>query len=202
MAVGRIVIVVAVMMIVCALSLRMAAGDGAATQPSTRPDVPAVLNFTMNSLGGTPVDLGQYKGKVVLIVNTASKCGNTPQYAPLEAMNEKYKDQGLAILGFPCNQFGGQEPGTAEEISTFCTTKYNVKFDMFAKIEVNGDGACPLYKILTATKTAPQPAGPITWNFEKFLISRQGEIVARFLPKTQPNSPEVIKAIEAELAKS
>jgi glutathione peroxidase len=196
------VIALAVMVVVCGLSMRMAAGDGASTQPSTRPDVPAVLNFTMTSLAGQPVDLGQYKGKVVLIVNTASFCGNTPQYAPLEAVNEKYKDQGLAIIGFPCNQFGSQEPGTAEEISTFCTTKYNVKFDMFAKIEVNGDGACPLYKLLTGTDTDPKNAGPITWNFEKFLISRKGEIVARWVPKTQPDSPAVIKAIEAELAKS
>ena len=202
MTVGRLVIALAVMIVVCGLSLRMAAGDGAATQPSTRPAVPAVLNFTMQSLAGQDVDLGQYKGKVVLIVNTASFCGNTPQYAPLEALHEKYKDKGLAVLGFPCNQFGAQEPGTAKDISTFCTTEYHITFDMFAKIEVNGDGACPLYKYLTGKETDPKNPGPITWNFEKFLISRQGQIVTRWIPKTQPDAPEVVKAIEAELAKS
>ena len=174
---------------------------GAATDTggaATRPAVPPVLSFTMQSLAGKDVNLADYRGKVLLIINVASKCGNTPQYAPLEAMHEKYSPQGLAILGFPCNQFGGQEPGTAIEISTFCTQNYGVKFDMFAKIEVNGDGATPLYKLLTA---APPKPGPITWNFEKFLISRDGQIVNRWTPKTQPDSPEVVKAIEAELAK-
>jgi glutathione peroxidase len=193
-------IVLAAVVLAFGLSMAMAAGDGPSTRPSTRPDVPAVLNFTMESLGGSDVDLGQYKGKVVLIVNTASFCGNTPQYAPLEALHEKYKDKGLAVLGFPCNQFGAQEPGTAKEISTFCTNEYHITFDMFAKIEVNGAHATPLYNLLTAAPVGPK--GPISWNFEKFLISRKGEIVNRWAPKTQPDSAPVVKAIEDELAKS
>jgi glutathione peroxidase len=164
-------------------------------------DVPPVLNFTMDSLDGKPVDLSKYKGKVVMIVNTASKCGNTPQYAKLEALHEKYADQGLAILGFPANEFKQQEPGTNEEIAAFCKKNYGVKFDMFSKIVVKGEGQAPLYKFLTSKDTNPKFPGDITWNFEKFLIGKDGSIVARFKPKTQPDSEEVVKAIEAELAK-
>jgi glutathione peroxidase len=142
---------------------------------------------------------------VILFVNTASKCGNTPQYAPLEALHEKYGPQGLAVLGFPSNDFRAQEPGTDEEISTFCTQNYGVKFDMFSKIDVKGPTAAPLYQLLTTTvpvqKTSALQTGDITWNFDKFLVARDGTIVARFTPKTQPDSPEVIKAIETELAK-
>ncbi|HEV2968922.1 MAG TPA: glutathione peroxidase [Pirellulales bacterium] len=162
---------------------------------------PTALSFTMNSLDGKHVDLSQYHGKVVMIVNVASKCGLTPQYKPLEALHEKYEKDGLAILGFPCNQFAGQEPGTAEEISKFCTTKYNISFPMFAKIEVNGDGACPLYKYLKSLDVKPKGKGDVSWNFEKFIIGRDGGVVARFEPRTKPDSPEVVSVIEAELAK-
>ena len=160
------------------------------------------INFKMKSLDGKEVDLPQkYKGKVLLVVNVASKCGLTPQYTELESLHEKYATKGLCVLGFPCNQFGQQEPGTANEIRQFCTTKYGVKFDMFEKIEVNGDGACALYKHLTALPTLPKGTGAITWNFEKFLVGRDGKVVARFAPRTKPTDPELIKAIEAELAK-
>jgi glutathione peroxidase len=163
--------------------------------------VPDALNFTMSSLAGKPVDLSRYQGKVVLIVNVASKCGLTPQYAQLQSLYEKHEKDGLAILGFPCNQFRGQEPGTAEEIQKFCTVNYGVTFDLFAKVEVNGDGACPLYKYLTAQDVKPVGSGKIGWNFEKFLIDRNGHLVARFDPKTKPDDPKVVAAIEAELTK-
>ena len=162
---------------------------------------PKALSFTMKSLDGKDVDLSKYQGKVVMIVNVASKCGLTPQYEQLEALHEKYAKEGLAILGFPCNQFLSQEPGTAEEIKQFCQSKYGVAFDMFAKIEVNGDGACDLYKYLTALDTKPVGAGKISWNFEKFVLNRKGEVVARFAPRTKPDDPAVVKVIEEELAK-
>jgi glutathione peroxidase len=159
------------------------------------------LGFTVKSLDGKDVDLGKYQGKVVLIVNVASRCGLTPQYEQLEALHDKYSKDGLAILGFPCNQFLSQEPGTADEIKEFCRVNYGVSFDMFAKVEVNGDVACELYKNLTAHDTKPVGPGKISWNFEKFIIGRSGEIVARFSPRTKPDDPEVLKVIEAELAK-
>lgn len=162
--------------------------------------VPAVLNFKMNSLAGKPVDLSQYQGKVVLMVNVASECGLTPQYEELQALHKKYAGQGLSVLGFPANEFGKQEPGTDGEIASFCKQNYGVEFDMFSKVVVKGEGQCDLYKLLTGKETSPFP-GPVTWNFEKFLIGRNGEIVARFAPRTKPDAPEVIKAIEAELAK-
>jgi glutathione peroxidase len=159
-----------------------------------------VLNFKMKSLEGKEVDLRQYKGKVVLIVNVASQCGLTPQYEGLQALHDKYASQGLAILGFPCNQFGAQEPGTAQEIRQFCTQNYGVKFDMFDKIEVNGPNAAPLYKLLTSLETKPKGAGPVSWNFEKFLIGRDGRVIARFAPRVAPDAPELIQAIESALA--
>jgi glutathione peroxidase len=154
----------------------------------------------MNSLDGKEVDLSKYEGKVVLVVNVASKCGLTPQYEQLQALHDKFAEQGLAVIGFPCNQFGAQEPGTPDEIREFCSSNYHVSFDLFAKIDVNGDGACPLYKYLTALDTRPTEKGKISWNFEKFIINRHGEVVARFAPRTKPNDPEVLKVIEAELA--
>jgi glutathione peroxidase len=163
--------------------------------------MPKTLSFTMKSLDGKDVALSKYQGSVVMMVNVASKCGLTPQYEQLQALHEKHGKEGLVILGFPCNQFREQEPGTAEEIKQFCTTKYGVTFPMFAKIEVNGDGACDLYKHLTALDTKPVGAGKISWNFEKFIVGRNGEVVARFAPKTKPDAPEVLKVIEAELAK-
>lgn len=163
--------------------------------------VPPALDFKMKTLAGKEIHLGKYHGKVMLVVNVASRCGLTPQYEPLQKLHEKYADQGLAVLGFPCNQFRAQEPGTAAEIRQFCRKNYGVTFDMFAKIDVNGDGACPLYKHLTSSETKPKGPGKISWNFEKFLIARNGQVVARFAPKTRPDDPELVKRIEAELAK-
>lgn len=163
---------------------------------------PAALNFKMKAIDGKDVDLAKkYAGKVVLVVNVASKCGLTPQYEELEALHEKFADKGLAVVGVPCNQFAGQEPGTNEEIAEFCKSTYNVKFDLLSKVDVNGDAACPLYKHLTSLKTRPAGPGEITWNFEKFVIGKNGEVVARFAPRTAPDAPEVLKVIEDELAK-
>ena len=159
----------------------------------------SIYDFTLNSIDGQPVPLANYKGKVVLLVNVASKCGNTPQYEGLEAMYRKYKDQGLVILGFPANNFGGQEPGTNQEIKQFCTRTYDVTFPMFAKISVKGADKAPLYQYLT--DPASSTGGDITWNFEKFLVDRSGKIVARFAPKTKPETPEVVSAVEATLNK-
>jgi glutathione peroxidase len=164
-------------------------------------DAPAALSFKMKSLDGKDVDLSKYQGKVVLIVNVASRCGNTKQYKPLEAMHEKLGEKGLAVLGFPCNQFGGQEPGTEEEIAEFCSTTYGVKFPMFSKIDVNGEKQAPLYKYLTSVETKPVGPGKISWNFEKFVLNKKGVVVARFAPGLSPDSAEVMKVIEAELAK-
>jgi glutathione peroxidase len=159
------------------------------------------LSYKMKSITGQEVDLSQYKGQVVLLVNVASKCGLTPQYENMESLYEKHKDKGLVVLGFPCNQFGKQEPGSDREIAEFCSETYKVKFPVFSKVEVNGEGAAPLYKYLTALDTKPQGKGKISWNFEKFVVGRKGEVVARFAPNVEPDSPEVLKAIEAELAK-
>lgn len=161
---------------------------------------PAVLDFEMESLSGEPVQLAGYHGDVILIVNTASKCGHTPQYEPLQALHEQYGEQGLSVLGFPANNFGAQEPGTDEQIAAFCRENYGVGFDMFSKVSVKGDDQCDLYAFLTSEETNPGFAGPIRWNFEKFLIGRNGEVIARFAPKTQPDSEEVVAAIEAALA--
>ncbi len=162
---------------------------------------PVALNFKMKSLAGKELSLSQYQDKVVLIVNVASECGLTPQYEQLQALHKKYSEKGLAILGFPCNQFGGQEPGSALEIEKFCKTNYGVEFDMFSKVEVNGDQACDLYKYLTKLDTKPKGAGKVSWNFEKFLLDRQGQVVARFQPRTKPNDPQLIKLIEGLLEK-
>jgi glutathione peroxidase len=153
----------------------------------------SVHEFTLNSIEGKPAPLSAYQGKVVLIVNVASRCGFTPQYAGLEALYEKYIDRGFVILGFPANNFGGQEPGTNEEIKTFCSSKYNVTFPMYSKISVKGDDKAPLYQFLTAT------GGEIQWNFTKFLVDKNGKVVARFEPKVTPESPEVAEAIEKAL---
>jgi glutathione peroxidase len=163
--------------------------------------VPPVLKFKMKRLDGKPGDLSNYKGKVVMMVNVASQCGNTPQYKQLETLHEKYGEKGLAVLGFPANEFGAQEPGSDEEIADFCKSKYDVKFDMFSKVVVKGEDLCPLYKYLTSKETDPKFSGDIKWNFEKFLIGRNGDIVARFAPGTKPDAEEVVKAIETELAK-
>jgi glutathione peroxidase len=152
-------------------------------------------------LDGKDIDLSTYRGKVVLIVNVASKCGLTPQYEQLQALHEKHGEEGLAILGFPCNQFLSQEPGTADEIEEFCRVNYGVTFDMFAKVEVNGAGASSLFKCLTAQDTKPVGPGKISWNFEKFVVGRNGDVIARFSPRTKPDDPDLISVIEAELVK-
>ncbi len=179
------------------LALLLAGGSMAMADEKT----PAALNFKMKSLTGKEVDLAKYEGKVLLVVNVASACGYTPQYRPMQALHEKHSGQGLAVLGVPCNQFGKQEPGTEQQIQEFCDTKYGVKFDMLAKVDVNGPEACGLYKHLTAADTKPAGPGKIKWNFEKFVIGRNGEVVARFPSGTEPDAPEVTKVIEAELAK-
>ena len=161
-----------------------------------------VLSYKVKDINGKDVDLSKYKGKVLLIVNVASKCGLTPQYEQLEALHDKYAAKGLAILGFPANNFGAQEPGTNDEIKTFCTSKYNVKFDMFSKISVKDADIAPLYKDLTSEAKNGPFAGDIKWNFTKFLVGRDGKVVKRVEPKTKPDDPDVIKAIEAELAKA
>jgi glutathione peroxidase len=164
-------------------------------------DKAAALNFTVKSLDGKEVDLSKYQGKVLMVVNVASKCGLTPQYNELQALHKKYAEQGLAILGFPCNQFGKQEPGSATEIRDFCTKNYGVSFDMFEKIDVNGDDANSFYKHLTSLDLKPAGSGKISWNFEKFLIDREGNVVARFSPRTSPDDAEVVAAIEKALGK-
>jgi len=158
----------------------------------------SIYDLTVKDINNKDVKLSDYKGKVLLIVNVASKCGFTPQYTALESTYEKYKDKGFVTLGFPCNQFGGQEPGSNAEIAEFCTSKFGVKFPMFDKIEVNGSNRHPLYTALSGD-TSPFP-GKIGWNFTKFLIGKDGSIVKRFDSKVTPDSPEVITAIEAALA--
>ncbi len=158
----------------------------------------SVYDIKVKDIDGKDTSLNAYKGKVLLVVNVASKCGLTPQYKTLEAAQQKYKDKGFTVLGFPCNQFLGQEPGTNEEIKQFCSSKYNVTFPLFDKIDVNGAKRHPLYVAL-AGKDSPFP-GDIKWNFGKFLIGRDGKILKRFEPKITPDSKDVTEAIEAALA--
>ena len=161
----------------------------------------SIYDFTVRSIDGQQVSLKSYSGKVVLLVNVASKCGFTPQYAGLEAVYEKYKDRGLVIVGIPANNFAQQEPGTNEEIKKFCSNKYNVTFPMMSKVSVLGDDETPLYQFLTSKSANPQIGGDIKWNFTKFLFDRNGNPVARFEPAVKPDSPEVTAAIEATLGK-
>jgi glutathione peroxidase len=160
----------------------------------------SVLDFKMKDIDGNDVKLKKYKGNVLLVVNTASKCGYTPQYEGLESIYAKYKDQGFYVLGFPANNFGGQEPGTDSEIKEFCSLKYKVTFPMFSKISVKGDDQDPLYKFLTSKESDPDFSGDITWNFNKFLIDRKGKVVARFSSKDTPQSDAVTQAIEKYMA--
>jgi glutathione peroxidase len=163
--------------------------------------VPAVLNFKMKGLDNKDVDLSQYQGKVVLLVNVASQCGYTPQYKGLETLHEKYAREGLVIVGVPSNDFGQQEPGSNEEIASFCQKNYGVQFKMLSKVDVVGENQVPLYKYLTSKETNARFSGPIQWNFTKFLIGRDGEILGRFEPDVKPESPKMIEAIKAALAK-
>ena len=158
----------------------------------------SVYDFKLKDIEGKEVDLSEYKGKVLLVVNVASKCGATPQYEQLEALHEKYSEKGLIVVGVPCNQFGGQEPGTEKEIKQFCTDKYKVSFPMFSKVEVNGKKQDPLYEFL---KAHSESKADVKWNFEKFVIGKDGKVAGRFLTKTKPDADEVVSVIEAELKK-
>jgi len=160
---------------------------------------PSVYDFTLNDIDGKPVALNQFKGKVLLLVNTASFCGNTPQYADMEAMYERYRAKGLEILAFPANNFGKQEPGTNEEIKSFCYTKYSLTFPLFSKISVKGGDKHPLYQYLTEASPFP---GEVEWNFQKYLVDRSGRVVARYHHRTKPLSDDVVRDVERELAKN
>ncbi len=189
--------------VVAGAALMLAAAPRAASAAGPKPAAPArsPLAFTVKNIDGKSVPLSRYKGKVVLIVNTASLCGNTPQYASLENLYQKYRARGLRILAFPANNFGSQEPGTNGEIKTFCSAKYRTTFDLFSKISVKGDDQAPLYRFLTAKETNPKFGGDIEWNFAKFLVGRNGQVLARFPAGKDPLSADVVAALEAELAK-
>ena len=158
-----------------------------------------IHDIALKTLDGEDGSLGAYSGKALLAVNVASKCGLTPQYSGLERLQERFGDRGFSVVGFPCNQFGGQEPGSAEEIQTFCSTTYGVSFPLFEKLDVNGENRHALYAELTEKADADGQAGDVQWNFEKFLISPEGEVLARFRPRTEPEDEAVVKAIEAAL---
>jgi glutathione peroxidase len=162
----------------------------------------SLYDIPVNTLAGQPSSLGDLAGKTLLVVNVASKCGLTPQYTGLEHLQERFADQGFSVVGFPCNQFGGQEPGSAEEIAEFCSTTYGVSFPMFEKIEVNGEGRHPVYTELTAVPDAEGQAGDIQWNFEKFLIGPDGSVLGRYRPLVDPEAPELVAAIESSLSAS
>jgi glutathione peroxidase len=159
-----------------------------------------IHEFRMKSIDGEETSLGDWTGKVLLVVNVASQCGLTPHYKGLQELQDEYGGDGFAVLGFPCNQFGGQEPGSEAEVKTFCETRYGVTFPMFAKIEVNGAGRAPLYAWLTAEETQPDGPGDVKWNFAKFLVGKDGRVRARFDPRVEPTSPEIRNAIGEALA--
>ena len=161
----------------------------------------SVHEFTMKSIDGKPVNLSSYKGKVLLLVNVASKCGYTPQYTALQALHEKYKDRGLLVVGIPANNFGGQEPGSDEEIKTFCSRNYNVSFPMMSKVSVKGDDETPLYQYLTDPSANPATAGDVKWNFTKFLVGKDGKVIGRFESKVKPDAPELTTAIDRALGR-
>jgi len=161
-----------------------------------------IYDFTLNSIDGQPTPFSNFKGKIVLLVNVASRCGYTPQYAALESIYEKFKSRGFVIVGIPANNFGGQEPGSNEEIKTFCTAKYHVTFPMMAKVSVKGSDITPLYQFLTDKTLHPDTGGEIGWNFTKFLVGADGKVLARFDSKVEPDSAEVTSAIEKALAGS
>ena len=179
-----------------------AVGSAAAPVNTAYPaaKVAPALNFTVKDIQGNPVRLSRYEGSVIMVVNVASKCGNTPQYKSLEALYEKYKDKGLVILGFPANEFGAQEPGTDKEIKEFCELTYKVAFPMFSKVVVKGEGIAPFYKFLTDKTTNPKFGGPIEWNFAKFILGRNGEVISRIKAGTDPATPAVVAEIEKALA--
>jgi len=160
----------------------------------------SMYDIPLRTLDGDQATLHEHKGKVLLIVNVASRCGLTPQYAGLEQLHRREAGRGFTVLGFPCNQFRGQEPGSAEEIGSFCSTTYGVTFPLYEKIDVNGDGRHPLYELLTATPDAAGEAGPVLWNFEKFLVSRDGAVLNRFRPTTTPEDPALLDALATALS--
>ena len=162
----------------------------------------SLYDTPLHTIDGRETTFGEHAGQAVLVVNVASRCGLTPQYATLEALQDKYADQGFTVVGFPCNQFGGQEPGSAEQIQEFCSTTYGVSFPLYAKGDVNGPDRQPIYQVLCQTPYADGTGGDIRWNFEKFLVGPDGSVVARFRPKTLTDDPEVVAAIEAVLPKS
>lgn len=161
--------------------------------------MPTLHDFSARTISGEEQSLDAYAGKAVLVVNVASKCGLTPQYAGLQKLYETYRDRGLEVIGFPCNQFAGQEPGTDAEVQEFCTTRYGVTFPLYSKIDVNGAGRHPLYAWLTSAETAPEAAGDVKWNFGKFLVGRDGAVLGRFAPPTAPDDPALVAAIEEAL---
>jgi len=169
--------------------------EPAAAQPAAG----EALNFKVKDIDGKDVDLNAYKGKVVMIINVASKCGYTPQYKGLEALYEKYKDKGFVILGFPANNFKSQEPGTNAEIKEFCTSKFAVTFPLFSKISVKGDDQAPLYKYLTALDVKPKGKGDVSWNFEKFLVDKDGKVIGRYKSAVTPEDKDLLATIEAAL---
>jgi glutathione peroxidase len=173
----------------------------APTPVSVTKELDPMWNAAIKTLKGQPTTLSAYKGKALMLVNVASQCGNTPQYATLEALQKKYEPKGFTVIGFPCNQFGGQEPGNPEEIQTFCATNYGITFPIMEKIEVNGDKRHEIYKALTPIADAQGKAGDIQWNFEKFVVSADGTKITRFSPRTKPDDPTVIAAVEASLPK-
>jgi glutathione peroxidase len=188
--------------IACALAVAaLAVGLAANAKPGKAKPVSPLLNRTVKNIDGKNVSLDKFQGRVLLIVNTASLCGNTPQYAGLEQIYKKYHDKGFDILAFPANNFGSQEPGTDGAIKEFCTGKYDVTFPLFSKISVKGADQAPLYRFLTDKQTNPRFGGDIEWNFAKFLVNRNGEVVNRFPAGHKPTEPDVIAAIEAELAR-
>jgi len=195
----RIILILLVVVFVGGIVAAYVLGFIGNASPSEPPKEKSIYDFTMKDIDGKEVKLDSYKGKVLLIVNTASKCGYTPQYEGLEKIYDKYKEQGFEVLGFPANNFMGQEPGTEEEIKEFCTLKYDVSFPMFSKISVKGADQHPLYTFLTNPKTNPNSSGEITWNFNKFLIDRNGNIVVRFGTKETPESENITQAIEKYL---
>jgi len=183
----------------CSSSLALMKDNKSGANESVKMAEKSVLEFTMKNIDGKDVKLDDYRGKVLLIVNVASKCGYTPQYEGLESIYRKYKDQGLVVMGFPANNFLGQEPGTNEEIKTFCKTRYDVSFPMFAKISVKGDDIHPFYRFLTSKETNPEFSGDISWNFNKFLVDRTGKVVDRFATGEKPESEKIALAIEKTL---
>lgn len=187
------------LMMAGACSLLLALHTSAEDTPTTKPST--ALDFVVKDIDGKEVDLSSYKGKVVLIVNVASRCGFTKQYAGLEKLYAEHKDEGLALIGFPANNFNGQEPGSNEEIKTFCTSTYGVTFPMMSKISVKGDDKAPIYRYLTEPATAGEFAGEVTWNFNKFLIGKDGKIIARYPSNVAPDDPKLVEAIKTALAK-